>query len=166
MKRDRPPPIEVRNAQRSVPLSTAALQSFAQIAVALVWPRQRAGSEITFAESILVIVVGDKCMARIHKKFCGIAGPTDVLTFQHGEIVISAQTAARQARAFHTSTDHELRLYILHGLLHLCGYDDATPARRATMKRLQLDLFARARATFVEPTSSRVNFRHEPAASR
>jgi probable rRNA maturation factor len=149
MKSGRPPPIHVRNAQRTVPLSTRALQAFAEIAIALAWRRKRARSEMASAEAIFVFVVSDRRMARLHKKFCGITGSTDVLTFQHGEIVISAQTAARQARAFRTSIDHELRLYILHGLLHLCGYDDATSRARAIMKRLQLSLLAQATAASV-----------------
>jgi probable rRNA maturation factor len=56
--------------------------------------------------------------------------------------VISAEMAKRQARAFRTSLEHELRLYIAHGLLHLCGYDDKTPAGAAEMKRLQESMVA------------------------
>ena len=56
--------------------------------------------------------------------------------------MISAETAKRQARAFRTSLEHELRLYIMHGLLHLRGYDDKTPAGAAEMKRLQEELVA------------------------
>ncbi len=64
-------------------------------------------------------------MAALHKEFCGLAGPTDVLTFRHGEIVISAETAVRQARMFHSNLACEIQLYLLHGLLHLAGFDDA-----------------------------------------
>jgi probable rRNA maturation factor len=83
-------------------------------------------------------------MARLHERFCGIAGATDVLTFQHGEIVISAQTASRHGRKFRSSLDQELRLYILHGLLHLCGYDDVTARERARMERVQCSLLKKA----------------------
>ena len=76
-------------------------------------------------------------MAALHKQFCGIPGPTDVLTFQHGEIVISADTAAMQARMFGTSVTAEIQLYVLHGLLHLAGFDDATPSKRRQMHQLQ-----------------------------
>ena len=71
--------------------------------------------------------------------------PTDVITFQHGEIVISVETAKRQARQFATSLDHELRLYLVHGLLHLHGFDDKTAAGAREMKRVQDKLAARAR---------------------
>ena len=72
----------------------------------------------------------------------GIAGPTDVITFQHGEICISVETALRQAAAFGTSLEHELRLYLVHGLLHLHGFDDRTPRGRARMKAVQEDIVA------------------------
>jgi len=83
-------------------------------------------------------------MAALHKEFCGLAGPTDVLTFQHGEIVISAETAARQARIFHSSLATEIQLYLLHGLLHLAGFDDVTTQQRKRMQRLQDKLLAAA----------------------
>jgi probable rRNA maturation factor len=91
---------------------------------------------------VSVVLVSDRRMAELHRRFLNEAGPTDVITFQHGEIVISAETARRQARAFQTSLDHEIRLYIAHGLLHLCGYDDQTRAGAAQMQRLQEKLVA------------------------
>ena len=83
-------------------------------------------------------------MAALHRKFCGAPGPTDVLTFQHGEIVISADTAARQARMFQSNVTAEMQLYLLHGLLHLAGFDDVTPDQRKRMHRLQKRLLATA----------------------
>lgn len=64
-------------------------------------------------------------------------GPTDVLTFQHGEIFISVETAKRHARAFGNPLASELRLYIIHGILHLHGLDDRTEAAAEDMKRTQ-----------------------------
>jgi probable rRNA maturation factor len=84
-------------------------------------------------------------MAELHKQFCGLAGPTDVLTFHHGEIVISAHTAARQARAFGNSVGDEIQLYLLHGLLHLAGFDDTEPRDRKKMHQLQQKLLATLR---------------------
>jgi probable rRNA maturation factor len=76
-------------------------------------------------------------MALLHRKFLGEAGPTDVLTFQHGEIFISVETARRHAGAFGNSLARELKLYIVHGLLHLHGFDDQTPAEARRMKTAQ-----------------------------
>ena len=86
------------------------------------------------------MIVSDRRIATLHKKFCGIPGATDVLTFQHGEIVISGDTAAAQAGMFHSSVTAEIQLYVLHGLLHLAGFDDTTPSKRRQMERMQREL--------------------------
>ncbi len=93
-------------------------------------------------DEVSVIVISDGRMAELHRRFFQEPGPTDVITFQHGEIFVSTETARRQARVFRTSLEHELRLYIVHGLLHLHGYDDKTSAGAAEMKRLQEKLVA------------------------
>jgi probable rRNA maturation factor len=140
MKLSSPPLITIRNVQRSVLFSTRKLQRFAGIACKLVWQTRRPKSEIASLNQIYILIVSDRRMAALHKEFCGIAGATDVLTFQHGEIVISAETAATHARMFHTSVAAEIQLYLLHGLLHLAGFDDATPSKRRQMHQLQQKL--------------------------
>ena len=87
-----------------------------------------------------VVLVSDKRIAQIHRQFMNEPGPTDVITFQHGEIVISVETAKRQARQYGATVEHELRLYVVHGLLHLQGFDDKTAAGAAEMKRVQEQL--------------------------
>jgi len=140
MKLPSPPAITIRNVQRSVLVSTRKLQRFAGIACKLVWQARHAKSEIESLNLIYVLLVDDRRMAALHKEFCSIPGATDVLTFQHGEIVISADTAATQARMFHTSVTAEIQLYVLHGLLHLAGFDDATPSKGRQMHQLQKKL--------------------------
>ena len=144
MRHRLPPSIEVRNLQRTVRISTRGLQRFADIAGTLVWKQKRRGSEIISVAAISVFIVSDRRMAALHKEFCGLAGHTDVLKFQHGEMVISAETAARQARIFHTSLATEVQLYLLHGLLHLAGFDDVTTQQQKRMQRLQNKLLAAA----------------------
>jgi probable rRNA maturation factor len=116
------------------------LRRFAGIACKLVWQTRRQKSEIASLNQIYILIVSDRRMAALHKEFCSIPGATDVLTFQHGEIVISADTAATQARMFHTNVTAEIQLYVLHGLLHLAGFDDATPSKRRQMHQLQKKL--------------------------
>jgi len=137
MKLPSPPLITIRNVQRSVFFSTRKLQRFAGIACKLAWQSRRPKSEIASLYRIHVLVVSDRRMTALHKQFSGIAGPTDVLTFRHGEIVISADMAATQARMFGTNVTAEIQLYVLHGLLHLAGFDDATPSKRRQMHQLQ-----------------------------
>jgi probable rRNA maturation factor len=144
MRHRLPPPVEVRNVQRTVRISKRRLQRFANSACALVWKHKHPGAEIVSVPAISVLIVSDPRMAALHTKFCGLAGPTDVLTFQHGEIVISAQTAARQARIFHSNFMAEMQLYLLHGLLHLAGFDDVAPDARKRMHQMQKKLLASA----------------------
>lgn len=86
---------------------------------------------------IEVILISDARMAKLHRQFLNEDGPTDVITFEHGEIFISAETAQRNAKRFSNSLGREIQLYIIHGLLHLSGYDDRTPRAAARMKRAQ-----------------------------
>jgi probable rRNA maturation factor len=145
MKRgERPAVIQVRNAQRSIKIRLPELQSFAEIACALAWNSKRLGSGSASIPMIVVTIISDRQMARLHQRFSGVAGPTDVLTFHHGEIVISVETARRQARAFGSTTENELRLYILHGLLHLYGFDDRSARARAAMHQVQDQLLSDA----------------------
>jgi probable rRNA maturation factor len=119
-----------------------ALQSFAEAALNEGLKLTRTKGLKTL-EEVSVVLVSDRRIAELHRRFLNEAGSTDVITFQHGEIVISAETARRQAGAFRTSLEHELCLYIVHGLLHLRGYDDKTAGGAAEMKRLQEKLVAK-----------------------
>jgi len=147
MRHRTPPPIKVRNVQRKVRVSTPSLQRFANTACALVWEHRRPRAEIASVPEVTVLIVSDRRMAALHKGFCGLAAPTDVLTFRHGEIVISAETAVRQARMFHSNLVCEIQLYLLHGLLHLAGFDDVTAPQQKRMQRIQNRLLATALRT-------------------
>lgn len=126
-----------------VPL--AALQEFARRALGecLKIPRKKNGLA-SFAD-LSVILVSNRRMAELHRRFLHLRGPTDVITFQHGEIFVSAETARSHARRFGNSLEGELRLYIAHGLLHLHGFDDRDPAAAAEMERAQEKLAAAVR---------------------
>ncbi len=86
---------------------------------------------------IEVSVVTDETIAKVHADFLDDPAPTDVITFHHGEIIISADTAARQGAEHHQPLQHELALYLIHGLLHLAGWDDHDPAEQKEMHCLQ-----------------------------
>ncbi|MFN2491542.1 MAG: rRNA maturation RNase YbeY, partial [Pyrinomonadaceae bacterium] len=85
------------------------------------------------------------------RRWRGKAGTTDVLSFPAtqnqfeklenpslGDVVISLEQAARQAKENGLSLDHEIAQLILHGLLHLCGYDHSTD--QGEMDRLEIRL--------------------------
>ena len=92
---------------------------------------------------ISVAVVDDRTIAALHQEFLDDPEPTDVLSFvlerspQHleGEVVVSAETAAANAPRYDNTPEDELLLYAIHGTLHLVGYDDTTPRKRAVMRK-------------------------------
>lgn len=119
-------------------VDVATLRDFARRALAACLKQsRRKSSQLSHLEEIEVVLVSDKRIAEIHQRFMNDPSPTDVITFQHGDIVISVETAKRQARQFSTALDQELRLYLVHGLLHLHGFEDKTAAGAAEMKRVQ-----------------------------
>jgi len=90
---------------------------------------------------VTIVLVSDRRMAAIHQQFLKTTGPTDVITFQDGDIFVSVETAKRNARRFGTSLRDEIRLYVVHGLLHLQGFDDTTPAKSRVMNSIQRQIF-------------------------
>jgi rRNA maturation RNase YbeY len=98
-------------------------------------------------KELSVALVGDRRMAELHQQFMGLPGPTDVLTFPldedrrgrvtSGEVVLCIPEARRRARGHGVSVRQELLLYALHGMLHLCGFDDRTDAGFAAMHRTE-----------------------------
>ena len=139
------PAINVLNRQRTISVKLGQLQEFAEGALQeclkLRSPKRHV---LATLDEVSVVLVSDRRMAELHRRFLQQSGPTDVITFQHGEIFVSTETARRQARRFGTTADHEMRLYLAHGLLHLHGFDDKDARSATEMKRVQEKLVASA----------------------
>ena len=132
------PEVTVHNLQRKISVNVAELEKFAGNAVQnSLQLEKRKRTDLRNLSEVSVWLISDRRMALLHRKFLGQSGPTDVLTFQHGEIFISVDTARRHARTFGNSLLRELKLYIVHGLLHLHGFDDQTPGEAHKMKAAQ-----------------------------
>ena len=87
----------------------------------------------------------DPALAALHANFLGDPTPTDVITFEAqpgmgaaGEICVSADTARAFAQAKKLDFSRELTLYIVHGWLHLAGYDDLQPAKKRKMRAAEV----------------------------
>ena len=103
--------------------------------------------------ALSVTIVSDRRIAALHREYLDVPGPTDVISFplgtpgdpdpMLGEVVVSADTAAREAKARRLPFERELLLYVAHGTLHLLGYDDHEPRERDRMHRRQEALLAR-----------------------
>jgi len=125
------------NSQRRIRVAVAPLAKFVV----------RAGRELRFPEDgVTVRLMSDQAIARLNRSFRGKRGPTDVLSFPAqgnykallwrkrraataeaqiyvGDIAISPETARRNARLLERGLPTELRILILHGMIHLAGYD-------------------------------------------
>ena len=90
-----------------------------------------------------VRLVRDKEIRRINKKFLKHDYATDVISFSYGEpdylgdLVVSVDTARRLSRELGISYKEELARYLVHGTLHLLGYDDKAPKHKAKMFKRQ-----------------------------
>jgi probable rRNA maturation factor len=134
--------IEVVNRQRKVPLDGGRWQAFVEKALKVA-PAEGAGVTIAF--------VSDRVMRELNRRWRGKRGTTDVLSFPAGQdefekvegstlgdVVISVEQAARQAAEHGLGFEGEVAQLILHGVLHLCGYDHETDG--GEMNRLELRL--------------------------
>jgi len=127
---------------RSIPIATSRIRRAALHVLEREGSRARIG----------IAIVSDVEMARLHDEFLGIDETTDVLTFPLedeigpepllGEVVACAGVARREARSRGTAAGDELLLYVVHGILHLLGYDDTSPRKFARMHRREAELLA------------------------
>ena len=139
------PQVAVRNLQRTVAVNVVALEKSAAKAARLCLQiHKNKSTDLTKLREVFVLLISDRRMASLHRQFLHGVGPTDVMTFQHGEIFISAQTARRHARRFGNSLARELRLYVVHGLLHLHGFDDRNETEAQKMEAIQRRIVRRA----------------------
>jgi probable rRNA maturation factor len=129
--------IEVVNRQRHFKVDTEAWTTFAMKALTAIGKDE---------SSATIAFVSDKRIRELNRQFRGIDKATDVLSFPAdgpdelnlGDIAIATETAATQARENGLSFDDEIAQLILHGLLHLSGYDHETD--NGEMNRLELRL--------------------------
>ena len=137
------PDLELFDHQSSLPLDLARLLAAARealpLALATPGPHE---TPLEHLETVEVSFVTDDAIATVHGEFMDDPTPTDVITFHHGEILISTETAIRQAPQGSHTPERECALYLIHGLLHLNGHHDSDPAERETMHQRQEEILA------------------------
>jgi probable rRNA maturation factor len=96
------------------------------------------------AGELAVAFLSDPELARLHGQFLRDPSPTDVITFERdpshglgGEICVSVDAAERAGGRAPPRFSRELTLYIVHGWLHLAGYDDLNPPAKRAMRRAE-----------------------------
>lgn len=135
---------------REQDLASLRLEELAAFALAQEEVEEEAETSVTF--------VDDEEMARLNQEYRGKTGPTDVLSFECdgmddefpdgfedegfvlGDIIIAPDVAERQATHFGTTFAGELNLLLVHGLLHLCGYDHIEDDEAEEMKEREREI--------------------------
>ncbi|MEK7857383.1 MAG: rRNA maturation RNase YbeY [Acidobacteriota bacterium] len=130
------------NLQRKIKLESSAYNEFAAVVAA--------GAEEVSGRSFSIAFVSDRRMTELNKFFRGKNTTTDVLSFPSereefepddqslGDIVISAEQAQKQAMENGLTLELEIKQLILHGVLHLCGYDHETDDGEMNARELEL----------------------------
>jgi probable rRNA maturation factor len=141
------PDLSWLNRQRTVSSRQLRLPVVRQV-VERAWPQiaaaERKGAVLSQLPEISFVLVSDARIAALHEEFMNDPSPTDVITFRHGEIVVSAETARREARQRQLPLPQEIARYAVHGLLHLAGWSDTGPGAAAKMRVVQEKILRRA----------------------
>jgi len=109
---------------------------------------KQAISDLNFCvDHVALIFVDDAYLKNLHTKYLNDPTVTDVMTFdlrdeesQDVEIYVSVETAKRQSSELKISVREELLRYILHGILHIAGYNDDNPEDQLKMKKIENDM--------------------------
>jgi probable rRNA maturation factor len=145
----RKPAVAVSSWQRAVRVPRK------RIAELVAFVARREGARLAEVD---VAVVSRRRMADLHRRYLGRAGATDVLSFDlsdaaatgiHAQVVVCGEIAAARVARHGVGLQRELMLYVVHGLLHVLGYDDRSPRSAARIRARQeelLDAFGRLRA--------------------
>jgi probable rRNA maturation factor len=143
--------IEINNEQDQLELPADWLRDIVQ---------QTLAAEQVRSAVISVAVVDNPTIWRLNRRHLQHDYPTDVLSFLlesdpeavpatgirgagrmiEGEVIVSAEMALEMAAQYHWQGADELCLYLVHGLLHLCGYDDLSPEEQIVMRRRERDI--------------------------
>ena len=149
--------VQIHRSCRLAPLGAPRVREVVAIVLS---DEQVAKAELSIA------IVDDAEIHRVNREHLDHDFPTDVISFLYasepsnrsgkpsrlrrgsgleieGELVVSAQTADREAPRHGCTPPRELELYLVHGLLHLCGYDDLTPPERRIMRRREKEILAK-----------------------
>jgi rRNA maturation RNase YbeY len=139
------PNLDVRNRQRGREVNVRQLRRIVRTLVVEVLDHPHF--------DVGVYLLGQAAMTRLNEEQLGHSGATDVITFDYqlpelsnwlgGEIFVCVPVAVEQASEFRTTWQEEIVRYIVHGLLHLEGYDDHRPVDRARMKRQEAKVLRR-----------------------
>ncbi|MFH1413232.1 MAG: rRNA maturation RNase YbeY [Candidatus Omnitrophota bacterium] len=130
--------VTIRNSQKTIPIDWRTIKK-ATLKVLSSQSKRKSGE-------INLCFVSDKKIKQLNLLYLGKNEPTDVISFDlteahdaekklFADIIISADTALSNSKIFKTDPLYEIHMYVVHGLLHLLGYDDGTLKQRKRMEQ-------------------------------
>ena len=151
--------IEIQRSTRLAAVPATRLRAIAKVVLS---------DELVERAEVSIAIVDDAEIHRVNREHLAHDCPTDVISFLYessrtsassgeepsppkrrgrglsleGELVVSGETAMRESARHGLTPGGELALYVVHGLLHLCGYDDLTTPERRVMRRRERELMA------------------------
>lgn len=129
--------LTIIDSQNSINFDLEYVKSKVDVACQLCVRESKESSPLKELDSVEISIIDDKQIAKVHGEFMNDPSPTDVITFDYGEILVSAETALSNSEELQVSLENEILLYIIHGMLHLGGYLDGSRADFKEMKSLQ-----------------------------
>ncbi len=133
--------ITILNRQRAFKVSHSTLRRVAKCVLG------RFGED---RSSLSIVLVDDETIARYNRQYLSHEGPTDVISFPQregevasphqgvlGDVMVSVERAHHQAQEYRHTLEEEVALLVIHGILHLLGWDDQTPQERREMEEEQ-----------------------------
>ncbi len=137
------PTLTWSNRQRAVKVDLPKIRRIVEVALPFCVGKPRKKG-LVLPPEVEITLLGEAAIAKVHGEFLEDPTPTDVITFEHGEILIGVPIAAANAKKFRHPADHEVALCAIHGLLHLLGYDDLTEKDRVIMHSRQEEILKAA----------------------
>ena len=129
--------LTVIDSQNSINFDLEYIKSKVHGAFQLCLRKSKEIAPLKELNSIEISIIDDKQIAKVHGEFMSDPSPTDVITFDYGEILVSAETALSNSEEMQVSLENEILLYIIHGMLHLGGYLDGSNAEFKEMESHQ-----------------------------
>ncbi len=141
--------IEIENIQKAIAIDIDEIREFVLRTLRILGVP---------SADLSIVIVTDRKIHDLNKRYLAHDYPTDVITFDlkesgrssrgrvgplDGEIIVSATTALRMSKDLGVAPWAELLLYVVHGILHLSGFDDRTPAARRQMRKKESEIMGR-----------------------
>lgn len=140
------PKVVVVNHQETIPIRKEFVRSVVENSLPLCLSKRGPGhAGLPLLKKIVIALLDDAEIGRVHQQFFNDPTPTDVITFPYGEILLGVETIARNAQENECTFEEEVSRCLIHALLHLQGFDDLSAGGYKQMHQVQEQTLAEVR---------------------